>query len=135
MFAIRPVYLFLLLTGPTLSLAQGLPGGPGLGSQLDGRITGAPGGTAPFDISEMGMSQFNSRMMWVDARKQSSQLQNPELMVSQFDLKAPKEAKKEFEKGFQLYNQQQFQAAIEHLLEALKIYPDYVAAYNTLGSS
>src|SRR5262249_12996443 len=39
------------------------------------------------------------------------------------------------EKGFQLYNQQQFQAAIEHLLEALKIYPDYVAAYNTLGSS
>lgn len=134
---IRPVaFLGILLAASCpLLMAQGLPGGPGLGGQLDGRINGAPGGTAPFDISEMGMSQLNSRMMWADANKQSSPLQNPSLMVSQFDLKAPKQAKKEFEKGFQLYNQQHFQAAVEHLLEALRIYPDYVAAYNTLGSS
>jgi Ca-activated chloride channel family protein len=129
-----PLVLFLLYVVGFVA-AQGLPGGPGLGNQLDGRITGAPGGTAPFDISEMGMSQLNSRMMWADANHQTSPLQNPALMVSQLDLRAPKPAKKEFEKGFELFNQKQYQPAVEHLVHAVTIYPDYVAAHNTLGSS
>jgi VWFA-related protein len=128
------LFTFLLLNAVCL-LAQGLPGGPGLGGQLDGRINGAPGGTAPFDISEMGISQLNSRMMWSDPSKQTSPLQNPALMVSQLDLKAPKPARKEFEKGFLFYNQKQYQAAVEHLLQAVTLYPEYVAARNALGSS
>lgn len=130
-----PLFSLLLLTLPCVLAAQGLPGGPGLGGQLDGRINGAPGGTAPFDISEMGISQLNSRMMWADANHQTSPLQNPALMVSQLDLKAPKPAKKEFEKGFQLFNQKEYQSAVEHLVRAVTIYPEYVAAHNTLGSS
>jgi Ca-activated chloride channel family protein len=127
--------VIFLTVGVDILAAQGLPGGPGLGNQLNGRFSGAPSGTSPFDISEMGMSQLNSRMMWADANHQTSPLQNPALMVSQLDLKAPKSAKKEFDKGFQLFNQKQYQAAVEHLMQALSIYPDYVAAHNTLGSS
>jgi VWFA-related protein len=74
-------------------------------------------------------------MMFTDPDHQMSPLQNPALMVSQLDLKAPKEAKKEFEKGYQFYSRKDFQAAIEHLAKALSTYPDYVAARNALGSS
>lgn len=127
--------LAFILSGVCVLSAQGLPGGPGLGSNLGNSHSGAPGGTAPFDITEMGMSQLNSRMMWTDANHQTSPLQNPALTVSQLDLKAPKSAKKEFEKGFQSFSQKQYQTAVEHLVQALTIYPDFVAAHNTLGSS
>jgi VWFA-related protein len=74
-------------------------------------------------------------MMFTDPTHQTSPLQNPALMVSQLDLKAPKDAKKEFEKGYQYYSRKDYQAAIEHLARALGTYPDYVAAHNALGSA
>jgi VWFA-related protein len=114
--------------------AQSL-GGPGLGGPTIDDFSSHRDGTAPFDISESGLTQLNSRMMFTDPEHQMSPLQNPALMVSQLDLKAPKEAKKEFEKGYQYYSRKDYQSAIEHLAKALAAYPDYVAAHNTLGSA
>ena len=65
----------------------------------------------------------------------ASPLQNPALTVSQLDLRAPKNARREFEKGFQLFSGKQYQPAIDHFLQALAIYPKYVAAHNALGSA
>jgi VWFA-related protein len=114
--------------------AQSL-GGPGLGGPTNDPFTNHRSGTPPFDISPAGLTQLNSRKMWGDPDQQTSPLQNPALMVSQLDLKAPKSAKKEFEKGYQFYSRKDYQAAIEHLAKALATYPDYVAAHNALGSA
>jgi len=114
--------------------AQSL-GGPGLGGPTNDPFSSHRSGTSPFDISPAGLTQLNSRKMWGDPDDETSPLQNPALMVSQLDLKAPKNAKKEFEKGYQFYSRKDYQAAIEHLAKALATYPDYVAAHNALGSS
>jgi tetratricopeptide (TPR) repeat protein len=114
--------------------AQSL-GGPGLGGPTNDKFTSHRSGTSPFDISPAGLTQLNSRKMWGDPDDQTSPLQNPALMVSQLDLKAPKSAKKEFEKGYQFYSRKDYQPAIEHLAKALATYPDYVAAHNALGSA
>lgn len=127
------VLAFLALLAPT-ALAQSL-GGPGLSGPTIDSFSNHRDGTAPFDISASGLTQLNSRMMFTDPEHQTSPLQNPALMVSQLDLKAPKDAKKEFEKGYQFYSRKDYQAAIEHLAKALATYPDYVAAHNALGSA
>ncbi len=127
------VFALLALLVP-VGAAQSL-GGPGLSGPTNDPFSSHRSGTSPFDISASGLTQLNSRMMFTDPDHQTSPLQNPALMVSQLDLKAPKGAKKEFEKGYQFYSRKDYQAAIEHLAKALATYPDYVAAHNALGSS
>ena len=55
------------------------------------------------------------------------------LTVSKLDLKAPGNARKEYDKGFQLLMRKDFHGAIEHLSRAVAVYPSYVAAHNALG--
>ena len=57
------------------------------------------------------------------------------LTVSKLDLKAPGNARKEYDKGFQLLMRKDLQGAIDHLARAVSIYPSYVAAHNALGIS
>lgn len=62
-------------------------------------------------------------------------LQSPGGSVSKFDLKAPGNAKREYEKGYQLLQRKDFQGAVEHLSNAIRIYKDFVAAHNSLGTA
>lgn len=94
-----------------------------------------PTSAAPFDTSGMGLLELNSRRLARDVTFASSPLQNPAFAVSQLDLRAPKDARRLFDKGFQLYSGKNFQGAIEHFVQALTIYPEYVAAHNALGSA
>jgi Ca-activated chloride channel family protein len=55
------------------------------------------------------------------------------LLVSKLDLKAPGNARKEYDKGFQLLMRKDLHGAIEHLSRAVSLYPSYVAAHNALG--
>lgn len=55
------------------------------------------------------------------------------LLVSKLDLKAPGNARKEYDKGFQLLMRKDLRGAIEHLSRAVSLYPSYVAAHNALG--
>jgi Ca-activated chloride channel homolog len=57
------------------------------------------------------------------------------LTVSKLDLKAPGNARKEYDKGFQLLMRKDLQGAIDHLARAVSIYPSYVAAHDALGIS
>jgi Ca-activated chloride channel homolog len=128
--------LFSLLFALLLAIsaaAQSL-GGPGISGPAGGKFTSTRDGTAPFDVSPGGLAELNARMlMWGD--QQSSPLQNPNLLISKLDLKAPKKAKQEFEKGYQLLYRKEYQGAVEHLLEAINIYPEFVAAHQALGSA
>jgi Ca-activated chloride channel homolog len=111
-------FTFFVFLAGTLS-AQSIPIGG----------IGPPGGTAPFDTS-----MLNSMMLNRQAESDLSP-QTPSSSVSKLDLKAPGRARREYAKGFQLMNRKEFQAAIESLLQATTIYPDFVAAHNALGSS
>ena len=53
--------------------------------------------------------------------------------VSRLDLAAPKDARKEYDKGYLQLIRKQLQPAIEHLSRAISIYPNFVAAHNGLG--
>jgi Ca-activated chloride channel family protein len=64
-----------------------------------------------------------------------SPVQSPSASVSKLDLKAPGRAQREYEKGFQFLMKKDLQAAVEHLGNAIQIYPSFVAAHNALGSA
>ena len=65
----------------------------------------------------------------------STPLQSPSGSVSQWDLKAPRKAQREYQKGYQLLLRTDVQVAVEHLQKAIEIYPKFVAAHNALGSA
>ena len=53
--------------------------------------------------------------------------------VSKLDLAAPKNARKEYEKGYLHLIRKELPAAIDHLARATSIYPSFVAAHDALG--
>jgi VWFA-related protein len=64
---------------------------------------------------------------------EASPLESPESSVSKLDLKAPGNARKEYEKGYLQLMRKDLQGAIDHLARATSIYPSFVAAHNALG--
>lgn len=68
-------------------------------------------------------------------RSGSTPLQTPSGSVSMLDLKAPGKAQKEYTKGYQLLLKKDYQGAVEHLGNAIDIYPKFVAAHNALGNA
>ncbi len=68
-------------------------------------------------------------------RSGSTPLQTPSGSVSMLDLKAPGKAQKEYTKGYQLLLKQDYREAVEHLANAIEIYPKFVAAHNGLGNA
>jgi VWFA-related protein len=64
---------------------------------------------------------------------QTSALQDPANSVSRLDLAAPKNARREYEKGYLHLLRKEFQPAIDHLARAASIDPSFVAAHNALG--
>jgi Ca-activated chloride channel homolog len=63
----------------------------------------------------------------------TSTVQDPANSVSRLDLAAPKNARREYEKGRLHLLRKEFQPAIDHLARAASIYPSFVAAHNALG--
>jgi Ca-activated chloride channel homolog len=125
--------LFIALSLVTPAAAQSL-GGPGLSGAPDGKFTSTRSGTAPFDVSATGLTELNSRMLtWPD--QQISPLQNPHLLSSKLDAKAPSKARQAFEKGYQLLFKKDYQGAVVKFTDAINIYPEFVAAHQALGSA
>ena len=81
-------------------------------------------------------SQMDLNVFRIDTRDENGSLvQSPGGSVSKLDLKAPGKARREYEKGFQLLMRKDLRGAVEHLGNATKIYPSFVAAHNALGSA
>jgi VWFA-related protein len=53
--------------------------------------------------------------------------------VSKLDLAAPKNARKEYDKGYLQLIRKDLPAAVEHLGRAISMYPNFVAAHDALG--
>ena len=89
-----------------------------------------------FSLDGIQSAKMDSDYFTINSRNAGlTSLQTPSGSVSALDLKAPRKAQKEYEKGYRLLLRNDFEAAIEHLARATKIYPKYVAAHNALGTA
>jgi VWFA-related protein len=91
------------------------------------------GSTNMVMTSMQGMSMDSN--LWLINGQNRSPLENPNASLSKLDLKAPGKARHEYDKGYQLLQRKDAQAAVDHLTAATSIYPSYVAAHNALGSA
>lgn len=97
----------------------------------------------PGDAMQTGMSidaiqsgQLDLNIFTINTRDENGALvQSPSASVSKLDLKAPGKAQREYAKGFQLLMKKDLPGAVEHLGNAIQIYPNFVAAHNGLGSA
>jgi Ca-activated chloride channel family protein len=99
----------------------------------------------PLHINEVGAFTPNALLgsgqmsmeLWsaTNMGENRSPLQGPSGSVSKLDLKAPGKARHEYSKGYELLMRKDYAGAVEHLNAAISIYPDFVAAYNSLGST
>ena len=114
----------LLLSCTAAAQVLSMPTTPG------GKFGGGMG-LDPIEASRISFDLFtiNSR----NANK--TPLASPSGSVSKFDLKAPGKAKREYEKGYQLLQRKDLQGAVEHLSNAIRLYANFVAAYNALGTA
>jgi Ca-activated chloride channel homolog len=55
--------------------------------------------------------------------------------VSKLDLRAPGQARREYEKALRALYEKSFANAVQRLTKSLAIYPNFVAAHNALGSA
>jgi Ca-activated chloride channel homolog len=92
-------------------------------------------GTAvALDAIETG--EMNFTLFTINSQAPNGTLvQSPSASVSQFDLRAPGKARREYERGYQLLQRKDLQAATEHLRKAVALYPKFVAAHNALGTA
>jgi len=113
--------VFLLFLLSCIASAQGLRLPTSTGSAANPLSTDA----------QLAMDQS----MWLINGQARSPLEAPNGSLSKLDLKAPGKAKREYEKGYQLLMKKDPQAAAEHLTTATSIYPNFVSAFNALGSA
>lgn len=81
------------------------------------------------------MADFVERDLWTITSGDQSPLEGPNGSVSKLDLKAPRKAREEYDKAYQLMLKKDLPSAVGHLTAATSIYPDFVAAHNALGSA
>jgi Ca-activated chloride channel homolog len=62
-------------------------------------------------------------------------LQDHDSSLSKLDLKAPRKARRAFDKGYQLLMRKDRQGAVAQFITAISIYPSYVSAHNALGTA
>jgi Ca-activated chloride channel homolog len=93
----------------------------------------------PSSVNNMVATSFRGMSMdtnlWLIDGQSRSPLESPNGSLSKLDLKAPAKARREYEKGYQLLQRKDLQAAVEHLITATSIYSSFVAAHNALGSA
>ncbi|HVP64262.1 MAG TPA: tetratricopeptide repeat protein [candidate division Zixibacteria bacterium] len=67
-------------------------------------------------------------------RDQQAEEHAPAGLIDASELSAPKKAHQEYEKGMREYKAQHFDKAEQHFRNAVKEYPKYSSAWNSLGS-
>jgi VWFA-related protein len=91
---------------------------------------------APIPLDAIQTAQLDFSLFMIGTRNpDGTPLESPSGSVSKLDLKAPGRAQREYHQGYQLLMRKDLQGAVEHLTNAITIYPNFVAAYNALGSA
>ena len=118
-------------------------------TNTDGRATITVSGTGTFQVRVSGpfIEETTSEAFWIQpgelvhhetiavAKKSNPQATQPETepTISASQLNVPDKARKEFDKGMEAMQKQDWKKAEEHLAKATREYPNYDWAYNSLG--
>ncbi len=105
-----------------------------LSHALSAQVLNMPGSINNMVSTSLSGMQMDANL-WLINGQSSSPLESPNGSLSKLDLKAPGKARHEYDKGYQLLQRKDLQAAVEHLTTATSVYPSYVAAHNALGSA
>ena len=105
-----------------------------LSSALSAQVLTVPTGVNSVVATSFGGMGIDANL-WLLAGQYHSPLESPNASLSKLDLKAPGKARQEYDKGYQLLQRKDLQAAVEHLTTATSLYPSFVAAHNALGSA
>lgn len=105
-----------------------------------GQVLTIPGSTnrfgSAFALDAIQTAQMDFNFLTINSQSPgTTPLQSPSGSVSKLDLKAPGKAQREFQKGYQLLMRKDPGGAVEHLVRATTIYPQFVAAHNALGTA
>jgi Ca-activated chloride channel homolog len=124
----RRLWRALLLAGLTWIVAGGMAAAqlfsvPSPGDRSGGDLT---------SLSALQTSKMDSAIFPFNT-PETSVVESRSNSVSKLDLKAPRKAQEEYEKGYQQLMRKDFQGAIDLLARATTIYPSFVAAHNALG--
>jgi len=124
----RRLWLALLLPGLTWIMGAGIAAAqlfsfPSQGDKFGGGLT---------SLSALETAKMDSTIFQF-ATPEASLLESPYNSVSKLDLKAPGNARREYEKGYLQLMRKDMQGAVGHLVRAASIYPSFVAAHNALG--
>jgi Ca-activated chloride channel family protein len=124
----RRLWRVLVLAGFGCSMGAGFAGAqlftvPSEGEKFAGDVT---------SLRALQKAKLDSAIFQFNT-SHTSALQDPANSVSRLDLAAPKNARKEYEKGYLHLIRKEFQPAIDHLARAVSIDPNFVAAHNALG--
>jgi Ca-activated chloride channel homolog len=124
----RRLWRTLLFTGlawlmDTRFATAQLLGGPALGDNFAGSLTSLQA----LETARMDPAIF------LFYNEHMSPLLDPSNAVSKLDLAAPKNARKEYDKGYLHLIRRELPAAIDHLARATSIYPNFVTAHTALG--
>jgi Ca-activated chloride channel family protein len=124
----RQLWRALVLAGLGCSMGAGFAAAqlfsvPSEGEKFSGDVT---------SLSALQKAKLDSTIFQFNT-SHTSALQDSANSVSRLDLAAPKNARKEYEKGHLHLVRKELQAAIDHLARAISIYPSFVVAHNSLG--
>jgi Ca-activated chloride channel homolog len=90
----------------------------------------------PVSMDAIQAGRMDTDFLLINSRNPNgTKVQNPSGSVSALDLKAPKKARHEYERGYRLLMRNDLEGAVEHLKKSLDIYPKFVAAHNALGTA
>src|ERR1700686_2915745 len=112
--------LSLLVTGAAAQVSSG----------AGGMQSASVSATAALDSEQIDLWMAN-----LDAGKRHEQIGSSTDSVSNLDLGAPRQARREYDKGLQLLLQRHLKDAVEHLGKSVSLYPKFVAAHTALGSA
>lgn len=124
----RQLWRALLVAGLGWSMSGGF---------ADAQLLSAPSQEENFGVDLTSLSALQTAKFDSTIFKFYSTYASPVMdqanSVSKLDLAAPKNARKEYEKGYLHLIRKELPAAIDHLARATLIYPNYVAAHDALG--
>ena len=99
---------------------------PSAGGKFAGQMVG---------LNATQAAGMDNNIFRINTQNANNVSENSSSTTSKLDLKAPSNARREFEKGYQLLLRKDLQGAIEHLTKSTTIYPSFVAAHNALGTA
>jgi Ca-activated chloride channel homolog len=125
---IRRLWRAFLLAGLIWIMSAGIAAAqlftvPSQGDRFGGSLT---------SLSALQAAKMDSALFQFNT-PEASLVESADGSVSRLDLKAPSNARREYEKGYRQLLQKDLQGAVDHLARATSIYPAYVAAHNALG--